>query len=136
MQILLPADRQRFQIFHPLISLSHKNFLFGKFLMTSLHVICNLGLPQSKILATPMNWRSCKNFFEDLFFWRTLAAVSLVLGLKHFCPWPREGLSSEKLSLAWIFLCPWPRAFCPRLHLWYLVTSNNQTAVISKASHA
>ena len=26
--------------------------------------------------------------------------VSLVLGLKHSCPWPREGLSSEELSLA------------------------------------
>ena len=26
--------------------------------------------------------------------------MSLVLGLEHFCPWPREGLSSERLSLA------------------------------------
>ena len=61
------------------------------------------------------------------------------------CPWPQEGLSSERLSLAsdffcvlglGFFLCPWPRALCPRLHLWYLVTSNNQTAVISKASRA
>ena len=34
------------------------------------------------------------------FFWRTLAVVSLVLGLEHSCPWPREGLSSKKLSLA------------------------------------
>ena len=34
------------------------------------------------------------------FFWKTLAAVSLVLGLEHSCPWPREGLSSERLSLA------------------------------------
>ena len=39
-----------------------------------------------------------KNIFEDLFFgdrfffWRTLAPV--------LCPWPREGLSSEGLSLA------------------------------------
>ena len=65
--------------------------------MTSLHVICDLGLPQSKILGAPMN------FFEDFFFWRTLAAVSLVL--EHFCPWPREGLSSERLSLASDFFC-------------------------------
>ena len=43
-----------------------------------------------------------KNFCEDLFFWRALALVFLVLGLglEHFCPWPRECLSSERLSLA------------------------------------
>ena len=44
-----------------------------------------------------------KNFWEDLFFfWRALALVSLVLGLglEHSCPWPRECLSSERLSLA------------------------------------
>ena len=81
--------------------------------MTSLHVICGLGFPQSKILGTPMYWRSPENFFEDLFFWRTLADVSLVLGLglEHSCPWPREGLSSERLSLALasdFFVCPWP----------------------------
>ena len=44
-----------------------------------------------------------KNFCEDLFFffWRALALVSLVLrlGLDHSCPWPRECLSSERLSL-------------------------------------
>ena len=31
--------------------------------------------------------------------------MSLVLGLEHSCPWPREGLSSEKLSLALDFFC-------------------------------
>ena len=43
-----------------------------------------------------------KNFCEDLFFffWRALALVSLVLGLERSCPWPRECLSSERLSLA------------------------------------
>ena len=44
-----------------------------------------------------------KNFCEDFFFfWRALALVSLVLGLglEHSCPWPRERLSSERLSLA------------------------------------
>ena len=63
--------------------------------MTSFHVICGLGLPQSKILGRPMNWRSPEKIFEDLFFWRTLAAVSLVLGLglEHSCPWPRAFLS-------------------------------------------
>ena len=66
-----------------------------------------------------------KKIFEDFFFWRTLAAVSWVLGLglKHSCPWPREGLSSKRLSLALAlasdFLCPWPRALCPPLHLCY-----------------
>ena len=46
-----------------------------------------------------------KNFCEDLFFfffWRALALVSLVLGLglEDSCPWLRECLSSERLSLA------------------------------------
>ena len=70
--------------------------------MTSFHVIIGLGLPQLKILDTPMNWRSPeKKFLKTFFFRRTRADVSLVLGLglEHFCPWPREGLSSEKLSL-------------------------------------
>ena len=41
-------------------------------------------------------------FCGALFFWRALALVSLVLGLgfEHSCPWPRECLSSEWLSLA------------------------------------
>ena len=61
-----------------------------------------------------------KNFCEDLFFfWRALSLESLVLGLglEHSFPWPRECLSSERLSLSSDFLCPWPRALCPRLHL-------------------
>ena len=46
----------------------------------------------------------------------------LGLGLEHSCPWPREVLSSKRLSLASdFFLCHWPwswsRALCPRLHL-------------------
>ena len=40
-----------------------------------------------------------KKNFED-FFGRTIAPVSLVFGLEHFCPWLREGLSSEGLFLA------------------------------------
>ena len=48
---------------------------------------------------------------KTFFFWRALALVSLVLGLglEHSCPWPRECLSSERLSLAlaWVsdFFC-------------------------------
>ena len=43
-----------------------------------------------------------KIFVKTFFFWRALALVSLVLGLglEHSCPWPRECLSSERLSLA------------------------------------
>ena len=45
-----------------------------------------------------------KNFCEELFFFfgEHLRFVSLVLGLglEHSCPWPRECLSSERLSLA------------------------------------
>ena len=74
-------------------------------------------------------WRSPEKFLWRpffFFFWRALGFVSLVLGLglEHSCPWPRECLSSERLSLALalasdFFLCPWPwpRALCPRLHL-------------------
>ena len=63
-----------------------------------------------------------RKIFWRPFFLRTLALVSLVLGLglEHSCPWPREDLPSEGLSLASdFFLCPWPwpRALCPRLHL-------------------
>ena len=44
---------------------------------------------------------------KTFFFWRALALVSLVLGLglEHSCPWPRECLSSERLSLALDFFC-------------------------------
>ena len=45
-----------------------------------------------------------KTFFF-FFFWRALALVFLVLGLEHSCPWPRECLSSERLSLASDFFC-------------------------------
>ena len=51
-------------------------------------------------------WRSLEKFlrrpFFFFFFWRALAPVSLVLGLglEHSYPWPRECLSSERLSLA------------------------------------
>ena len=70
--------------------------------MTSLHVICGLGLPNQKFWLRLYIGDCLENFFEDLFFWRTLATVSLVLGLglEHSCPWPREVLSSERLSLA------------------------------------
>ena len=73
-------------------------------------IACDLWFrpPQSKILATPINWRlSEKLFWRPFFLWRTLAAVSLVLGLglEHSCPWPQEGLSSERLSLASDFFC-------------------------------
>ena len=57
-------------------------------------------------------WDRLKNFCEDLFFfffffWRALALVSLILGLglEHSCPWPRECLSPERLSLASDFFC-------------------------------
>ena len=68
--------------------------------MTSLHVICGLGLPNQKFWLHLEIGDCLKNFFKDLFFWRTLAAVFLVVGLEHSSPWPRKGLSSERLSLA------------------------------------
>ena len=71
----------------------------------------------------PINWRLPENFFEDHFFGCVavfLASSIPVLGLERACPWPREGLSLQRLSLASeFFWCPWPwpRALCPRLHL-------------------
>ena len=90
-------------------------------------IACDLwfGPPyQSKILATPTNWRLLeKKFWRPFFFgehlrlcpWSLALASSIpVLGLERVCPqkgcpWP------------WIFLCPWPwpLALRPRLHLWH-----------------
>ena len=76
-----------------------------------------------------------KIFFLEIFFLRTLAFVSLVLGLglEHSCSWPRKCLSSEGLSLDlasdFFFLCPWPwfRALCLWLHLCSLVFTRQNT---------
>ena len=74
----------------------------GKFLMTSLHVICGLGLPNQKFWLRLQIGDCLKTFFEDLFFrehlwlcpWSLALASSIpVLGLGRFCP--RKG-------------CPWP----------------------------
>ena len=113
--------------------LSYNIFVPQKFPLLKIFddvIACDLwfGPPyKSKILATPINWRLLEKLFLKTFFWRTLAPVSLILGLEHSCPWPREGLSSKRLSLALtsdFFLCPWPwpRALCPRLHLCNLVS--------------
>ena len=67
--------------------------------MTSLHVICGLGLPNQKFWLRLEIEDCLKIFFEDIFFENTCGCV-LGPGLEHSCPWPREGLSSERLSLA------------------------------------
>ena len=71
------------------------------------------SLYQSKILATPINWRLPeKKIFEDLCFWKTLTPWSSALSSR--------GSVHEKAVLGpglGFFLCPWPRALCPRLHL-------------------
>ena len=82
--------------------------------MTSFHVICGLGLPQSKFCVRQWIRDRLKKIFEDVFFfgerlrlcpWSLASASSIpVLGLERFCP--RKGCP-------W----PWPRALCPRLHL-------------------
>ena len=41
-----------------------------------------------------------KNFGKTFFFLESTCACVLGLGLEHSCPWPRECLSSERLSLA------------------------------------
>ena len=52
-----------------------------------------------KIFVKTFFW---KIFVKTFFFGEHLRFVSLVLGLglEHSCPWPRECLSSERLSLA------------------------------------
>ena len=67
--------------------------------MTSLHVICGWDLSQSKILTTPINWRLPAEIFWGPFFVLE-STCACVLGLEHSCPRPREGLTSERLSLA------------------------------------
>ena len=58
-------------------------------------IACDLWFrpPQLKILATPKNWRLPEKLFWRLFFVENTCGC--VLG-----PWPRECLSSERLSLA------------------------------------
>ena len=74
------------------------------------------GLPQSKILGTPMNWRSPeKNFLKTFLFfgehlrlcpWSLALASSIpVLGLERFCsrkgcPWPWPRIFFVSLALA------------------------------------
>ena len=77
--------------------------------MTSLHVICGLDLSNQKFWLRLQIGDCPKKFFEDLFFWKTLAALSLassipVLGLERVCP--RKGCP-------W----PWPRVFFVSLAL-------------------
>ena len=55
--------------------------------MTSLQVICGLGLSQTKILAMPINWRSPEKLFGKPFFENTCACV------RGPGPWPRAFLS-------------------------------------------
>ena len=80
-------------------------------------IACDLWFrsPQSKILATPLNWSCLENFFEDLFFgehlrlcpWSLALASSIpVLGLESVCP--RKGCP-------WPW--PWPRIFFVSLAL-------------------
>ena len=108
-----------------------KHFLEGVFFWRSL----------KNFLLRPFFLRSPEKFLWRPFyfyFWKALALVSLVLGLglEHSCPWPREGLSSERLSLALAsdFLCPWPRALCPRFHLCEVVLIHSIKSISSSIS--
>ena len=101
------------------------------------------GLPLVKNSGYAYELEIAGKFFlrPFYFFWRTLASVSLVLGLglEHSCPWPLDGLSSERLSLALasgFFLClwPWPRALCPRLlcYVQHVVSGSTQDPRIKR----
>ena len=99
----LPANRQRFQIFHPTISLSNKNFLFGKNFDDV--IACDLWLKPPPIKNSgyanelEIAW---KKIFEDFLFGEHLRLCpwSLALASSVPVPWPREVLSSKRLSLA------------------------------------
>ena len=68
--------------------------------MTSLHVICGVGLPTKQKFWPRLEIGDClKKFLKTVFLENTCGCV-LGLGLQHSCPWPREGLSSKSLSLA------------------------------------
>ena len=62
--------------------------------------------PEKKFYLAFFNEERLKKFLEELFFGEDL----------RLCPWPREGLSSEELSLALDFFVS--LALSPRLHLW------------------
>ena len=149
-RLKITSRQQRFQIFHPTILLSHKNFFFGKILMTSLHVICGLDLPRSKILSTTINWRSPEKNFKDLFFgerlrlcpWSLALASSIaVLGLERFCPpkgcpwpWPRiffvslasaSSLVSSTPPLIFKFKKSWAQSLYREISCWGRVIGRN-----------
>ena len=71
---------------------------------SSIFLIVKISWSARKIFwKTSFGGDRLKNFCEDLFFfffWRAFAFVSLVLRFEHSCPWPREVLSTERLSLA------------------------------------
>ena len=56
-------------MFHSMISLSYKKFLFRKFLMTSMHVICGLGFPLNQKsllrLSYKIRFKSAQNWEND-----------------------------------------------------------------------
>ena len=107
----LSANRQRFQIFHPMISLSHKKFLFWKFLMTSLHVICGLG---------PLPIKNSHQAYKLEIAWKTFLKTFFFGEHLRLCPWPwlraflslaSRGSVLEKAVLGLglgFFMCPWP----------------------------
>ena len=96
--------------------------------MTSFYVICGLGLPQSKILGTPMNWRwPEKKFLRPFFFgehlrlcpWSLALASSIsALSLERFCP--RKGCP-----------LPWPRIFFVSLALASSLVSSTPPLVLT-----
>ena len=100
----------------------------GKFAKTFFGFL-NWRSPE-KIFWKPFFFGDClKNFYSEIFFWRTLAPMSLVLGLapsipvlglemvcpRKGCPWPWPRIFG---------LGPWPRALCPWLHLCCAVLSS------------
>ena len=85
--------------------------------------------PQSKLLASPMNWRFPEKLFLKTFFFgehlrlcpRSLASSIPALGLERFCP--RKGCP-------W----PWPRIFFVSLALASSLVSSTQPPLISTKS--
>ena len=76
-----PTFGSRHLCSQPTISLSHKKFLFGKFLMTSLQGICGLGSPNQK------SWlRLCSSPFPPpsrLRYWTVVMELNITLWNKN-----------------------------------------------------
>ena len=117
----LNANKQRFQIFHPMISLSHKSSSFENFWWCHcvwFVVWASLPIKNSgHAYKLEIAWKK----FLKIFFLENTCGCSLGSWPRAFLSLASRGSVLEKavhgLGLGF-FLCPWPwpPALCPRFH--------------------